>query len=190
MLGPAPAITMLLILITQKSVFYAITIKDVEVNIQKSLITLLLFTPKAIKRIKGIHYYYTSNLSNNNNNNKFKIFMGIIIFLISLLNFSDLNSLLVLLSGLTVKGLVKFYCIMTSFFIFSNLLSIFLIIWFHKNLIKVPLYLPLFILNWLNTIKYKSSKKVIRIFLDSLVKDTVVHFFCLILISFLSSYLL
>ena len=83
MLGPAPAITMLLILITQKSVFYAITIKDVEVNIQKSLITLLLFTPKAIKRIKGLHCYSTSNLSNNNNNNKFKIFMGIIIFLIS-----------------------------------------------------------------------------------------------------------
>ena len=123
MLGPAPAITMLLILITQKSVFYAITIKDVEVNIQKSLITLLLFTTKAIKRIKGIHCYSTSNLSNNNNNNKFKIFMGIIIFLISLLNFSDLNSLLVLLSGLTVKGLVKFYCIMTSFFYIFKLIK-------------------------------------------------------------------
>lgn len=41
MLGPAPAITLLLYLITNKSVFDAIKITDVEVNIQKSLMTSL-----------------------------------------------------------------------------------------------------------------------------------------------------
>ena len=60
---------------------------------------------------------------------------------------------------------------------------------FHKNLIKVPLYLPLFIFNWLNSIKNKSSKGVIQIFLDSIVKDTVIHVFCLFIIYFLSSFL-
>ena len=60
---------------------------------------------------------------------------------------------------------------------------------FNKNLIKVPLYLPLFIFNWLNSIKNKSSKGVIQIFLDSIVKDTVIHVFCLFIIYFLSSFL-
>ena len=41
MLGPAPAITLLLYLITNKSVFDAVKITDVEVNIQKSLMTSL-----------------------------------------------------------------------------------------------------------------------------------------------------
>lgn len=188
MLGPAPAITLLLYLITNKSVFDAVKITDVEVNIQKSLMTLLLFTPKAIKQIKGFNSYSTSNL-NNHNNNKFKFFISIIIFIIFLLFVSDLNSLLVLLSGLTVKGLVNVYCIIACFFIFSNLLEILLMILFHKNLIKVPLYLPLFIFNWLNSIKNKSSKGVIQIFLDSIVKDTVIHVFCLFIIYFLSSFL-
>ena len=60
---------------------------------------------------------------------------------------------------------------------------------FHKNLIKVPLYLLLFIFNWLNSIKNKSSKGVIQIFLDSIVKDTVIHVFCLFIIYFLYSIL-
>nr|YP_010990978.1 hypothetical protein UYP79_mgp009 [Pappia fissilis]WOX61251.1 hypothetical protein [Pappia fissilis] len=133
--------------------------------------------------------------NNKNDKNKGSKFIKIlktsliVLFLIFLLDF---NTIIELLLKITFANYVKFVLIIDFFIIIFKMIDLYLFILFINKKIIIPKYLPPFLFNWLKKKEIMSTyeQKVIGIFMDSDVKDLIIHITLLLFFSYIYIYIL
>ena len=169
-----PAITYLLFKTINNSLLDSIQINFKKDKISEENISVKNTNTKNtnsnINNIKSV-------MNNSKKPNYFKIIINIIIFMFIVYFVVDFNSLLENILKITFKQVLKINIIIASLFLIYLFIDLYIFILFLKGKIKIPYYLPPFLLKWVHKKKVISKYKAveIRAFMDLYVKNILSH---------------